>query len=322
MYGLIKDYYDGVGTNTPLFVLPVSDTVKMSDMLDKDQPYIEALMVASGGDMRLLGASKCASETDVIAEGLDEDVALAMRNGQASFEKYRASMRPFRFVVDAKSYNGNVADLKDYNDCSINAGSLFLTSKSGEANSRIGLLLGALSKQPVQRKISRVKNGAVGITYDPYIGNQPVEVVRDDWDTLHDKGYIFLRSFPGKSGYFFSSDRTATATNDDYASLSNARVIDKAVLIAYSTYVNELGEELQLTSDGKISPPVVKNYQGMIENAITSNMNESISNVTAEIDPQQNILSNNQMVVSLKIVPVSYLGEIVVNLGFDNPNTK
>lgn len=79
---------------------------------------------------------------------------------------------------------------------------------------------------------------------------QNTDLYRTKWPTIHNKGYIFFRSFVGKQGVFFNYDATATSTTDDYAQLSRYRTIFKAIRIAYTTYINELLSNTSLQPDG------------------------------------------------------------------------
>ena len=60
-----------------------------------------------------------------------------------------------------------------------------------------------------------------------FIGDKDASVGASE--TLSTKGYITFRTFVGKAGYFFSDDHLATAVTDDYHSICNRRVIDKAL---------------------------------------------------------------------------------------------
>jgi hypothetical protein len=56
-----------------------------------------------------------------------------------------------------------------------------------------------------------------------------------------------------------------------------------------------------------------------IEQQVNANMAGEISDFIAEIDANQNILAGLPLQVALRIVPVGYLNEIRVELGFANP---
>jgi hypothetical protein len=92
-------------------------------------------------------------------------------------------------------------------------------------------------------------------------------------------------------------------------------------LLAYSTYVNEILDDLAVTETGAIAPGVVKYYQSLIQARIDAEMtaNSEISSVEVSIDPKQNVLSTNEVVVEVGITPKFYSKKIIVKLGFRNP---
>lgn len=74
--------------------------------------------------------------------------------------------------------------------------------------------------------IARVRDGSIAAEGWLTDGKKP----EDDyslWNTLHDAGYIFYRTFIGKNGYYLNDDPTAVATTDDYHRLSLTRVSKK-----------------------------------------------------------------------------------------------
>jgi len=139
---------------------------------------------------------------------------------------------------------------------------------------------------------------------------------------MHDKGYIVVRTITGYSGYYFSDDPMAAKSNDDYRFMARGRVIDKAGILAYITYIEELHDEIIVNADGTLDAGQVKYLEGKIEELIDDTMiaNREISGVTAYINPSQNVLSTNQTIVVLKLRPVGYNSDIIVELGFENPN--
>jgi hypothetical protein len=112
-----------------------------------------------------------------------------------------------------------------------------------------------------------------------------------------------------------------TATTDDYGMLARGRVIDKAHILAYTTFVQEVDDEIPVNADGTLDAGFCKWLQQQIVNQISNTMtaNKEISSVSCFIDPVQNILSTNQLNVVLTITPVGYATNISINLGFANP---
>jgi len=138
---------------------------------------------------------------------------------------------------------------------------------------------------------------------------------------LNDKAFITFRTFPNKSGFYFTGDPTCTATTDDFDTIARGRVIDKAHILAYATYVEEVDNEVQVNADGTLNAGYCKYLEQQIINQINLTMtaNNEVSGVNCFIDPSQNVLATNMVNVVLKITPVGYSSEINVTLGFSNP---
>ena len=143
------------------------------------------------------------------------------------------------------------------------------------------------------------------------------------FETLHTKRYLFFRNYIGLSGYYIADDLSLVAPTSDFATIANRRVIDKALRLAYSTYIEELAEEI-LLEDGQLSDANVKYLEGKLENVLNETMTnaDELSAVSVFIDPLQNILSTEQLHVELRLTPVGYTKEIIVSLGFENPQTN
>ncbi len=94
--------------------------------------------------------------------------------------------------------------------------------------------------------------------------------------------------------------------------------MDEAVLIAYNTLVEELSDEIPITSSGTIHPAIIKGWQNAIERQIKGLMVDlgKLSGVKAYIDENQNVLSTNNLTVDLQLFPVGYSDYITVNIGF------
>ena len=153
----------------------------------------------------------------------------------------------------------------------------------------------------------------------------PLEVA--DVESIHDKGYITLRTFVGKNGYFYSDDYLATKVIDDYRSLTARRTIDKAYRIAYNTLLEQLLDEIPVNDDGTMQYPMIKSWQGLVESAIALQMtangelsadvtNPKDRGVQCFIDPTQNIVSTSRINIKVRVRPFGYGRYIDVYLGF------
>lgn len=317
----IREFYDKAGTGALLYLMAVASTVTMEDMLDKDGDYAPVLLDEAKGTIRKLGVSRKSASGVTIAGGLDEDVDKAMIKGQALAEKYADQFQPFRFIVDGKDFNGVASDLKDYSRSEYNRGAILLGTTDTSKNAAVGFTLGVLASLPVQRKLSRVRNGNVGPSQAYFTDTTATESHRNSWETIHYSKYIFFRDFVGRGGYYFNGDNVCTSASDDYNTLSRGFVIDKASVLSYQVFVNEIGEEIEVNDNGEIEPAIIKSLQGDVEATINQQMvaNGELTSVTAYIDPAQNVLSTNKIKVTISVRPVGYADNIEVTLGFENP---
>ena len=194
--------------------------------------------------------------------------------------------------------------------------------KVGESklySAAIGQVLGRAAKISVHQNLGRVRDGAIASIGYMTDGKTPEEHF-SELGILNDAGYIFYRTYIGKNGYYLNGDAMAAPTTDSYCYLSSGRVIDKAAVIAYRTYIDEILDNIEVDPEsGTIPTAICKSFEASIIRAVNTNMNGEISSFTAYIDPSQNILANGHMEITCKIVPLATLREITVNLSLENP---
>lgn len=323
----IKQFYDEAGNGAQIWIMFIAQAVDLETMMDKTEAdYAVKLLDAAGGKIRVLGAVRNPAggyTPDVTANHIDIDVVAALTTAQALAEEYAAAYKPLRVVLPAYAYDGNNGSLVDLKTQDKNRVAVLLGDTESGAGAAVGLLLGRLAAIPVQRNVGRVKSGSLPIT-EVYFGSSAFASVSSTVASIHDKGFITFRQYVGKAGYYFTDDPTATAATDDYRTLSNGRVIDKAIVIAYATFVNEILDEVLIDPNtGRIERAKAKYYQAIIENAVNVAMTAEgeISGFRAIVDPAQDVLTTGQICVEARIVPVGYAKEIIVKLGFENPAT-
>lgn len=320
----IKDFYAQAGEGAALWVMLFADTTSMADVMDQANDLAKKCLDAGNGLIRLMAIGRVPDGAYVPTydDGLDDDVTAAILKAHELAEAYAAQYKPLRVIVDGRDYQGVSADLIDLKGNTNNRVAMLMsTDEAGSLNASIGLALGRLAANPVQRNIGRVKDGDLGINAAYFTdGATKIEDVgTGEQDQIHDKGVIFFRRWQGKNGYFFNDDPTASPASDDYSSIARGRVIDKGMVITYITYVDEILDDLEVDEDGFISPAVVKSYQSKIDNALALGFGDEVSGVRSILDPRQNLLSSEKVQVALKIRPKGYSKTIEVTLGFENP---
>lgn len=327
LYKELTAFYTAAGEGAELHLLVVSEATTLTQICanSADSP-LKKLVNSAAGRIRLVGINRNppVGYTPTKEKGLDKDVITAIASAHVVAEGFLSAIAPFRILLPAIGWDGTTDAIYQPREGSYNRVGVVLASdgKYGAGtlySAAIGQVLGRAAKISVHQNIGRVRDGAV--TTDGYLtdGKTPEEHF-SEWNLLDDAGYIFYRTFVGKNGYYLNGDAVAVPTTDDYCYLSSGRVIDKALVIAYKTYIDDILDNIDIDPDkGTIPAHICKSYEAAIERAVGTNMSGEISSFAAYIDPSQNILASGNLTISCKIVPMGTLREITVNLSLNNP---
>lgn len=322
----IRDFYAQAGTGKELWIMIVAKTTTMATICDKTSALLKKLLQDAEGKIKLVGITRVpdVSYTPVHAGQLDPDVAAAAAKLQELYVEMKSEYRPFQSLLDARDFQGTIGSLTDFRASNYPSVHIVIgTDVSGSDNAAIGLALGRAAAVPVQRNIGRVKSGDLGVQA-AFLTGQAVDTktfAQGVIDSIHDKGYIFLRKFNGVNGYFFNDDPSAAPLTNDLSNLSRGRVIDKAIVLIYQAMVTEINDELALDVNGLMLASIAKSYQAKIKTSLDATMtvNGEISSCRVVVDPKQNVLSTNKVNISAFIIPVGQAKEIEVTLAFENP---
>ena len=119
----------------------------------------------------------------------------------------------------------------------------------------------------------------------------------------------------------------ATAVSDDYRSLARRRVIDKAYRVAYTALVEYVNDNLDVTNEGTLSEMSAKAIEQEVESKIYNSMTaegnlstdksvDGDTGVKVLVDTTNDVVSTNQINVSIMVKPYGYAKYIEVELGF------
>lgn len=325
LYKTVKEFYEEAPNGTKLWIVVEANDTSLTGLLSTDG---EKLITAAGGALNVLmvNTQRSSDYSPTRLDGADSDVWNAMDAAQQIAEAATDDLyAPLTVVLPVTYYTGQASALRNLTTFANNRVAIVVgDTESGSETACVGLVAGRIASIPVQRSIARVKSGAISED-NLYLGTVAAE--NGQPAVINDKGYICPRTFTGKAGYYWADDKLATAATDDYALIPRRRVIDKAYRIAYKTLVDELNEEIPVTDNGQIPASTVKALQNTVESAIENNMtvNGNLGNdpsddtdtgVECYIDPAQNVVSTNQLKVSLRVKPYGYAKYIDVSLGF------
>ena len=328
-YRQVQEFYKEAGNGAKLYLMLAPATMTVDMMADGTvDGSAKKLLDHASGKIKLLGimtnddaVATATSEPTEVTNAINEAVYTAAVNLAALASNYFADQKPFRAIIGGTSFNGAGDELRNISEGTTNNRTAIVVGDTVSGNAAcLGLLLGRLSAIPVMRKISRVRTGAVA-TATAFLGTSTIEAAAPQMALIAENGFITWWTYPNVAGYFFSGDDTYSARTDDYHSLARGRVVDKAHIIAYTTFVQEVDDEVPVNEDGTLDAGFCKWLSGQIINQLNNTMtaNREISSAQCLIDPTQNILSTNQLRVVLKIIPVGYATDIIISLGFTNP---
>lgn len=315
----------GDGAELHLLVTAADNTLTEICSMEDGSP-LKKLIDSAAGRIRLVGINVNPGEEyeAVQTSGIDQDVVTAVTAAQQVAENYMNQIAPFVALLPALGWNGSTDGLYKPREGSQDCVSVVMSSdgKVGDGkfySAAIGQALGRLATCAVNISLARVRDGSIAAAGYLTDGKTP----EDDfslWNTLHDAGYIFYRTYIGKNGYYLNDDATCVATTDDYHRLCLTRVIQKALVICYKTYIDEILDSIEVDPEtGQVPQPMCKYYEQLLVRAINTNMDGEISGFTAYIDPAQDLITTGRLSIQAKIVPTALLKEINVDLSFNNP---
>lgn len=320
----VKEFYAQAKDGTKVVICGVDKARTLTEICEKEQGELRTLIEGKNGELRAVFIGLDSAEVGQPTEGLSADVFTALPKAQAVAEWATEQLyAPLFVVLEGRGYTTGEG-LRDLTKETHNRVAVLVgDTEANSVGSALGILAGRVASVPVQRNVGRVRDGALKVDAF-YLGADAVEQKNTAVMNLHEKGYITLRKYVGRTGYFFTDDYLATSYKDDYSGIAPRRVIDKAYRIAYDALLDNLLDEISLNEDGTMQPAVVKSWQQSVENAINMGMtaNGELSAMEGDackcyIDETQNIASTSRIEMTLLVRPHGYARYIDVALGFN-----
>lgn len=289
-----------------------------SDGAHESYGEVEAMQRYAGGELRVLG----------VWEGGEVPTATRVKSLQAVAKKLEGEQMPLSVVwscggdVDAlKAANLREPGLRNVSVAVGHDGDDGLwdaaANTDGKSTGMVGMLLGMLSKAPVNESVSWVERYPSGVK-NPCVGaGTPLrEMSSADVLTLDTNGYIFLTTYPGMEGSYVSDTQTLDEATSDYAHIEDERTMDKAVRGVYVSLVKALGGKVYADEDGSLR----EDSRAMIEekaSAILEQMERDgeLSGHSVEVRGDQ-VLRDGKVKVVIKNRPTGVVRELEVSIGY------
>jgi hypothetical protein len=196
-----------------------------------------------------------------------------------------------------------------------------LFKATGKSITNVGETLGAVALANVNESIAwlaKYQVSATELDWAAYANGQLFKDVSNGASVnLDSYGYMFLRKVIGLGGTYHNRPYTCVSSTSDYSFIQNNRTIYKAIQNTRAILLPETGRPILVNSDGTLTEDVIGYFQGLCKQALDVMVRDSeISNYAAIIDPAQNVLSTNELVITIQIQPVGVADFITVNIGF------
>lgn len=194
-----------------------------------------------------------------------------------------------------------------------------LIGRDSEADSpAIGTLIGILSGRAVNESIAWVERCPTGLT-KPYFsdGTAYADVDKAVLEKLDAARYIYLRTYPGLSGVYFSDSHNMDSAQSDYNSIELQRTMDKAVRGTRTYLLPELGRPIHFNTDGTLRADILQHLKTVAAKAV-EDMEKAgeVSGWEVDIDPAQDVLGTSRVEFTIHAVPVGVMRRAVVNIGY------
>ncbi|WP_270547606.1 DUF2586 family protein, partial [Butyricimonas paravirosa] len=273
-YKDVTAFYEKAGDGAELYLLVVAEATTLTQACSSEASSpLRKLIDYARGRIRLVGINRISPAEyvpDTEASGIDNDVITAASAAQDLANNYAKQVSPFRVLLPAVAWTGSTEELFKPREGSYNRVAIVMAADT-LTSAAIGQILGRAASIPVNQSIARVKSGVIAATGYLMNGKTPEENA-GMLEALNDAGYIIYRTFTAKNGYYLNDDCMAAPLSDDYSNLNLGRVIDKAIILAYTAYIDEIQENVLVESGGKL-PQYLCTWKFQCNCPLESNLN-------------------------------------------------
>ncbi len=139
--------------------------------------------------------------------------------------------------------------------------------------------------------------------------------------------YNFIMNYSGLVGTYFNDDKTATSPTDSFANMNDNRTIDKVQRVVYTNLLPLVNGPIELNADGTIPPLTLAKLDSLARNPMEQMARDgeiagdAIGNIAAtavQIDPNQNVVANNGITITVQPTENGTARQILVPIGYAN----
>jgi hypothetical protein len=196
-----------------------------------------------------------------------------------------------------------------------------LFKATGKSIGSMGTELGAISLAKVNESIAWVaKFNVAAAEYDVLAfanGNLYTSLSDGSIVNLENFGYNYVKKYVGLTGSYFTKPNTCIALTSDYTYVYNNRVIDKAIRSLRAALLPSLASPLVVNANGTLAEDTIGFFNSICDRSLEVMQRDfELSAFSVVIDPAQDVLTDNELTIAVKLVPVGVADTITVNIGF------
>lgn len=336
VYHHIKEFFR-INPDGELYIRLVAQTTPtMAAMCDVANAHLKALLEDANGNIHQAGVvlNPIAAYSSTTSGGLDADVIAAIPKAQALADYMRSQKSPVIILLEGREFNGTVASAQDLKalecpDVVVTIASDNEVSERASIHDKyaaVGMTLGLISKAKVSenpgRTIARfnVEDRISGAMVQPGLsnGNLASTLSAQDYDTLTYKGFNLVRNYVQQSGAYLNDSMTCDLLTSDFYSAELRRTINYGIRLAYDGVFPRINSPILVDpATGKMEGSTAKAIESEVKAAMSPLLqNQDASGIDVYVDPDQDVLNSNEVIVRIAIVPVGVARKITVKIGF------
>lgn len=142
--------------------------------------------------------------------------------------------------------------------------------------------------------------------------------------TLEGRGYTYVQSYIGRSGAYCAAGLLRVPIGDQYSRIAHGQVIDEACDQVYNSLLDLINTSVLANADGTIYESEARAIEARVNSVLkTSLVNTVPQRVSprpdedyAVVDRTNNIVSTENLIVTVQLTPKGFIRTITVNIGF------
>lgn len=298
-----------------------------------DATVVEQLQTAAGGECRQIAVfNQVSALASSQVQALEASATVIEGQYRPASVVYAADMTGLVLASQPNTTTLNSERVTVLITGDDRAGTRLVWNKKAFTVANIGRALGDISASAVHESIG--DGGRVNIsdgTQMEQVRLLPSTSYQNASDALIAQldayGYLFARKFTDVTGTFWNNDKTSVSSTSDYARIRNVRTMDKAVRLCRANIIPLLNSPVYVNSSGQLSPATIAMFKNECDKVIAGEFGSDTASgqmvIAGElsagrtiINPNQNVLQNNEIQIAIELIPVGAAEGITVRIGF------